>query len=86
MEKNTGSSDRIFRLAAGLAIIIIGLVAQNWWGSLASRLLQQPLSVIVPLIFPLASTPANLTKNNFYSPDATSPSRHLLTQHLIPLN
>jgi hypothetical protein len=32
MEKNTGSSDRIFRLAAGLAIITIGLVAQSWWG------------------------------------------------------
>jgi len=32
MEKNVGSSDRIFRLAAGLAIIIIGLVSQSWWG------------------------------------------------------
>ena len=32
MEKNLGVSDRIFRTAAGLAIIIIGLVAQSWWG------------------------------------------------------
>ena len=32
MEKNIGDSDRIFRLAAGLAIIIIGLVAKSWWG------------------------------------------------------
>ena len=32
MEKNIGESDRIFRLAAGLAIIIIGLVAKSWWG------------------------------------------------------
>ena len=32
MEKNMGESDRIFRLAAGLAIIIIGLVAKSWWG------------------------------------------------------
>jgi len=32
MKKNMGSSDRIFRLAAGLAIIIIGLMAQSWWG------------------------------------------------------
>ena len=32
MNKNMGSSDRIFRLAAGLAIIIIGLVAKSWWG------------------------------------------------------
>ena len=34
MEKNIGNSDRIFRLAAGLAIIIIGLVAKSWWGLL----------------------------------------------------
>ena len=27
-----GDSDRIFRLAAGLAIIIIGVVAKSWWG------------------------------------------------------
>ena len=32
MKKNLGTSDRIFRLAAGLAIIIIGLVAKSWWG------------------------------------------------------
>ena len=32
MDKNMGESDRIFRLAAGLAIIIIGLIAQSWWG------------------------------------------------------
>jgi Inner membrane protein YgaP-like, transmembrane domain len=32
MEKNIGTSDRIFRLAIGLAIIIIGLVARSWWG------------------------------------------------------
>ena len=34
MEKNVGNSDRIFRLAAGLAIIIIGLLAKSWWGLL----------------------------------------------------
>jgi len=32
MEINIGNSDRIFRFAAGLAIIIIGIVAQSWWG------------------------------------------------------
>ena len=32
MEINIGNSDRIFRFAAGLAIIIIGLVAGSWWG------------------------------------------------------
>ena len=34
MEKNVGNSDKIFRLAAGLAIIIVGLIAQSWWGLL----------------------------------------------------
>lgn len=32
MKKNLGNSDRIFRLAIGLAIIIIGLVSKSWWG------------------------------------------------------
>jgi hypothetical protein len=32
MQKNMGASDRIFRLAAGLAIIIIGIMAASWWG------------------------------------------------------
>jgi hypothetical protein len=32
MKKNIGESDRIFRLAGGLAIIIIGLAAKSWWG------------------------------------------------------
>ena len=32
MLKNIGDSDRIFRIAAGLAIIIVGLVAKSWWG------------------------------------------------------
>jgi hypothetical protein len=34
MKKNIGASDRIFRLAAGLAIVIIGLAAKSWWGLL----------------------------------------------------
>jgi len=32
MKINIGNSDRIFRFAAGTAIIIIGIVAQSWWG------------------------------------------------------
>jgi len=32
MKKNIGNSDRVFRFAAGAAIIIIGIVAQSWWG------------------------------------------------------
>ena len=34
MEKNIGNSDRIFRFAVGLAVIIVGIVAQSWWGLL----------------------------------------------------
>ena len=34
MEKNIGESDKIFRWAGGLAIIIIGLAAKSWWGLL----------------------------------------------------
>lgn len=39
MIKNIGESDRIFRLAAGIAMIIIGLVGKTWWGLLAIPLL-----------------------------------------------
>jgi len=34
MTINIGESDRIFRLAGGLAIIIIGVAATSWWGLL----------------------------------------------------
>jgi hypothetical protein len=39
MKNNLGESDRIFRLAAGLAIITIGLVAKSWWGLIGIPLL-----------------------------------------------
>jgi type IV secretory pathway TrbD component len=39
MKINIGESDRIFRLAAGLAIIIVGLVAKSWWGILGIPLI-----------------------------------------------
>ena len=32
MKKNIGESDKVFRWAGGLAIIIIGLAAKSWWG------------------------------------------------------
>ncbi|MEW6654708.1 MAG: DUF2892 domain-containing protein [Bacteroidota bacterium] len=32
MQKNVGGIDRILRLAAGLVIVILGLVYQSWWG------------------------------------------------------
>ena len=37
MEKNIGESDRVFRFAAGLAVIIIGIVAKSWWGIIGHR-------------------------------------------------
>ncbi len=32
MEKNVGSADRIIRIIAGIAIIIIGVIYHSWWG------------------------------------------------------
>jgi hypothetical protein len=40
MKQNIGSTDRVFRVVLGLAIIAFGLIYQSWWG----------LVGIVPLI------------------------------------
>lgn len=32
MSKNVGSADRNIRIGLGIAIIIIGVVLQSWWG------------------------------------------------------
>lgn len=32
MLKNVGSSDRIIRVILGVAIIIVGIALQSWWG------------------------------------------------------
>jgi len=32
MKKNVGNIDRIIRLILGIAIVIWGIISQNWWG------------------------------------------------------
>ena len=32
MLKNVGSADRNIRIGLGIAIIIVGVVLQSWWG------------------------------------------------------
>lgn len=34
MVKNVGKFDRIFRIVAGLVILILGIIFQSWWGVL----------------------------------------------------
>lgn len=36
MKQNVGKTDRIVRLIAGAAIIVIGIVLQSWWGLLGT--------------------------------------------------
>ncbi|NOZ60802.1 MAG: DUF2892 domain-containing protein [Calditrichaeota bacterium] len=32
MKKNIGSLDKTLRIILGLVILIVGIVAQSWWG------------------------------------------------------
>ncbi len=34
MKANIGNIDRIIRIVIGLAIILIGIIYQNWWGAI----------------------------------------------------
>jgi hypothetical protein len=34
MTQNVGGLDKILRIIAGIAIIIIGIAARSWWGAL----------------------------------------------------
>ena len=34
MKANIGNIDRIIRIVIGLAVILIGIVYQNWWGAI----------------------------------------------------
>jgi hypothetical protein len=34
MKTNIGTTDRIVRIVAGLAIITAGIVFQSWWGAI----------------------------------------------------
>jgi hypothetical protein len=62
MEKNMGDSDRIFRLAAGVAIIIIGLLAKSWWGLLGLPLVITAWLAHCPAYRPLGMNTCKLDK------------------------
>lgn len=62
MEKNIGESDRIFRLAAGLAIIIIGLVAKSWWGLIGIPFIVTAAIAHCPAYLPLGINTCKLDK------------------------
>lgn len=34
MKKNMGSIDRVIRALVGVALIVWGVLAQNWWGAI----------------------------------------------------
>ena len=34
MKTNVGNADRTLRLVAGVAIIVLGVVFQSWWGAI----------------------------------------------------
>ncbi len=39
MKKNVGSTDRLIRAIAGIAIIAAGVYFQSWWGAVGAVLL-----------------------------------------------
>jgi len=32
MKANIGTSDRVFRMLLGVVVILIGVIAESWWG------------------------------------------------------
>jgi hypothetical protein len=39
MKKNVGKTDRIVRIAMGIAIISFGIVMHSWWGALGAGIM-----------------------------------------------
>ncbi len=58
MKKNVGSVDQIIRIIAGLAIGVVGIVYQSWWGLLGIVPLATALMNFCPLypIFGIKTT------------------------------
>jgi hypothetical protein len=52
MKKNMGSVDRIIRVIIGLAIIVIGIIYQSWWGLIGLIPLLTALSARCPAYMP----------------------------------
>ncbi|MCL5029637.1 MAG: DUF2892 domain-containing protein [Bacteroidetes bacterium] len=46
MKKNIGSTDKIIRVILGIAIILLGIIFQSWWGLIG----------IIPLFTALSGT------------------------------
>ena len=52
MQKNVGKVDQIIRIILGLALIIWGFVAHNWWGAIGIIFLGTGLIRFCPLYAP----------------------------------
>jgi type IV secretory pathway TrbD component len=53
MTKNVGGIDRIVRILLGLALVALGLSAQDWWGAVGLVPLVTGLVGWCPLYVPL---------------------------------
>lgn len=53
MTKNVGGIDRIVRILLGLALVALGLSAQDWWGAVGLVPLVTGLGGWCPLYVPL---------------------------------
>ncbi len=52
MKKNIGSVDKIFRIIIGIAIILLGIIFQSWWGLIGIIPLFTALSGVCLLYLP----------------------------------
>lgn len=52
MKSNVGSIDRIIRIGLGLAIIVLGIIYQNWWGVIGILPLMTGLISVCPAYMP----------------------------------
>ena len=52
MKKNMGTADRVIRAVIGVAIIVIGIIFQSWWGLLGIIPLLTTLMGSCPLYMP----------------------------------
>ena len=52
MKKNMGTADRVIRALIGVAIIVIGIIFQSWWGLLGIIPLLTTLMGSCPLYMP----------------------------------
>lgn len=63
MKKNVGTADRVIRVIAGLAIIIWGIMTQNWWGAAGLILVGTAAIGWCPLYLPLGISSCRRQEN-----------------------